>query len=322
MSRFTDALVQSQQISAAAKEEASRWRHPRIDVEHLLLALLVTPGAAGRLLRSLGVTLDAGRAAVEAVHSERLARLGVQAVAAPASPALDPASGVTRWSPGAEAVMRSVDEHADDLGYLRAIATEPSGLVADVLRQLGLDSPSLIAEVDRLRAEHPSRSDQEVTGRRGWDTVVHVDFVPAPREEVWELLRDPGRLPEWDHLVRRVESSGADEWTVWRTHAHADKSPRQRRLGEEGYRLQIHDVRRGRGVTWRSSFASSPRDARREVDFELDDATGGTSVTATSRWRRPSGWRAVVSAPLRPLRRFLMRQQLVASTGGLSRALR
>jgi hypothetical protein len=322
MGRLTEAVLRSQEITRVAQEEASRWAHPRIDVEHLLLALLATPGASGDVLRSLGVTPGSARDAVERTHAARVASLGVDAPALTAGPASDPAVGATRWTPRAEAVMRAVTDDGDDLGHLRALVTEPSGSVRDVLHELGLDATRVVAATHRHRTTTPVQTTRPAAPRRGWDTVTHDAFVPAPRTDVWALVRDPERLPAWDRTVTSVEPVGDGAWAVLlaptrTTIARRTRSPEQSRLG-----LHVVEQSPGRAVTWRWSWGAPRGTVRQELELELDDVEGGTALRAVARWRRATGPVARLRAPLRPLRRFVMRQRLLATTGGISRALR
>lgn len=321
MSRLTDAMVQSQQISAAAKEEASRWDHPRIDVEHLLLALTVLSGAAGTLLRSSGVTVETARSAVETVHARRVASLGVAAPEIAAGPVRSAAVGVTDWSARAEAVMRAVTEHEDDLGYLRALLDEPSGTVVAVLDGLDVRVDGLRSEIERARAVPPRRP-AVPSGRPGWDTVSHTGFAPAAPGEVWALVHDPVRRPEWDDLVERVTPDGPAAWTVHAARRAADGTPRPPRPGWESHRLELVDQRAGTAVTWLATYPGRARGSQRELGVRLAPTPGGTEVRMTACWRRPTGWRAPIGWVLRPLRRFVMRQLLVAHVGGVSRAMR
>lgn len=312
MGRLTEAVLRSQEITRVAQEEASRWAHPRIDVEHLLLALLATPGAAGRVLRSLGVTLDRARAAVAEGHAERVAALGVEVPAPSPRPASDPAGIAARWTPRAEAVMRAVDDHRDDLGYLLAVVADPSGSADDLLRALDLEPTRVREAVDRQRATTSPVATPRTPQRRGWDTVAHVGFVPAPREDVWELVRDPARLPERDSTVAAVEPATDGTWIV-----RLVAGPR----GPVGYRLEVVDVVPGRTATWRTSWGP-PTGARQEIEFTLAETDGGTTLTAVARWRWPTGPRGLLAALVRPVRRGVMRQRLRATTGAISRAVR
>ncbi len=312
MGRLTEAVLRSQEITRVAQEEASRWAHPRIDVEHLLLALLATPGAAGCVLRSLGVTLDRARAAVVEGHTERVAALGVDIPAPAPRPATDPTSTTALWTPRAEAVMRAVHDHRDDLGYLLAVVADPSGSTDDLLRALDLDPTRVREAVDRQRAATSAAATPSTPPRRGWDTVAHVGFVPAPREDVWELVRDPARLPERESTVAAVEPTTDGAWTV-----RLVPGPR----GPVMYRLEVVDVVPGRTATWRTSWGPST-DARQETEFTLAETGGGTTLTAVARWRRPSGPRGLLATLARPARRLVMRQRLLATTGAVSRAVR
>jgi uncharacterized protein YndB with AHSA1/START domain len=38
---------------------------------------------------------------------------------------------------------------------------------------------------------------------------------PAPVEEVWKLLHDPSRFPEWWSGIETVRTDGPDHYTIW-----------------------------------------------------------------------------------------------------------
>ncbi len=64
MNNFTP---RAQQVLALARKEADRFNHSFVGTEHLLLGLLRDPdGFGGRLLRFLGIELDAARATRDA----------------------------------------------------------------------------------------------------------------------------------------------------------------------------------------------------------------------------------------------------------------
>jgi uncharacterized protein YndB with AHSA1/START domain len=39
--------------------------------------------------------------------------------------------------------------------------------------------------------------------------------TPAPVEEVWKLLHDPSRFPEWWSGIETVRPDGPDDYTLW-----------------------------------------------------------------------------------------------------------
>ncbi|WAP52437.1 hypothetical protein OL239_03995 [Arthrobacter sp. ATA002] len=139
MSTFSTLWRRSQAISVAAKEEQERLGHPEIDVAHLFLALLVVGGAGGRALSSLGVTLGSAREASNQVHAAQIALLGVTPPRPEAAASIpDPSIGGFRWSARGADIMRTVDLQHGDVDLLVALLKEPSGHIAQVLRQLGL----------------------------------------------------------------------------------------------------------------------------------------------------------------------------------------
>jgi uncharacterized protein YndB with AHSA1/START domain len=46
-------------------------------------------------------------------------------------------------------------------------------------------------------------------------TFALTAHSPAPVEEVWKLLHDPSRFPEWWEGIETVQSESADAYTIW-----------------------------------------------------------------------------------------------------------
>src|SRR5690606_19166246 len=61
MSKLVAIFENSQRLALIAVEEAQRFGHPAVDVEHLFLALALSETAAGISLREAGVTIDDAR---------------------------------------------------------------------------------------------------------------------------------------------------------------------------------------------------------------------------------------------------------------------
>src|SRR5690606_16041423 len=68
MSAFLNTAATMQTLSVAGMEEASRDGRREGDLEHVLLALVLSEQSAGQVLRGLGITLDAARLAVREQH--------------------------------------------------------------------------------------------------------------------------------------------------------------------------------------------------------------------------------------------------------------
>ncbi|WP_086819900.1 Clp protease N-terminal domain-containing protein [Allokutzneria sp. NRRL B-24872] len=191
--------VMAANLSVLARDETSRRGHPEVDVEHLFLALLLSGGGAGNTLRGLGITVERARAAVEAVHAERIASLGIEAPPIPTSPIREPGSREIYFSERAVEVVQA----RDDIGILRALVDEPSGLVDAILRQLGLTA-------DEVHQAAEAVPPQPKLPR----TAVHSGFIPAPVKTVWALLADPARRPEWDTAVVHAEPVTDSRWEM------------------------------------------------------------------------------------------------------------
>jgi uncharacterized protein YndB with AHSA1/START domain len=107
--------------------------------------------------------------------------------------------------------------------------------------------------------------------------------VPAAPEEVWSLVSDPARLPQWWPGVTRVEEATAQAWTM------VLSSPKGKSVRVDYTRLEAEAERR---LVWRQEVEESPFErilasATTEVALAPDDA--GTRVTVALD-QRPRGW--------------------------------
>lgn len=324
MSKISDAFALSQRLSIAAGEECARLGNPEIDVEHLFLALLVTDGSAGRVLRGLGITVVSGRAAVAQVHAERLAVLGISSPSLPAA-RTDPALvGELRWSPRGLAVMRSVPDYSDDLSFLTALVEEPGGFVRDVLGALGFDS----RQVRDAIAAGPSTGGErtpphDLSTEQGWRSVSHQAFAPAPVDAVWDLVSTPDRRLEWDSLqVASAHPRGDELVDLEGTTTRADG--RRLRVRADRVRMQqrLLASEPQRHIEWEISWPDrGPGAPVQRFAVWLEPVGGGTQLRLRSRWRRRTGMSGLLRSPLLPLLRFAFKQQLVARAAGISRAV-
>jgi uncharacterized protein YndB with AHSA1/START domain len=73
--------------------------------------------------------------------------------------------------------------------------------------------------------------------------------VQATPEEVWGLVSDPARLPQWWPGVTRVEEASADAWTT------VLSSPKGKSVRIDYSRLEAEPERR---VVWRQEVEESP----------------------------------------------------------------
>lgn len=218
-------------LRAAASVEAVRLGHPEVDIEHLLLALLVTGGPSARLLLDAGVTLDRGRQAVVDVQQHELADLGVNLIV----PAPEPARYDASMSPlPLSGRARELDDRlpfaADDRALLTALIDDEGGRVRRLLTQLGVDADVTRQTADATSSAQTASSQpglpdgRQTSGLRpgdalppepGWLYVSHSQDVPVPADPVWALISDPERRAEWgvDCSAARVRGDGTVELT-------------------------------------------------------------------------------------------------------------
>ncbi|GAA4022031.1 hypothetical protein GCM10022247_52810 [Allokutzneria multivorans] len=277
-------FVMAANLSVQARDEASRWGHPQVDVEHLFLALLLSGGAAGKALRRLGITLERARDAVEAVHAERIGSLGIAAPAMPTGPIREPGNREIEFSERALGVIRTRDE----VGIVRALVDEPSGLVEALLLHLGL-TPAEVHGAIETAPQQPKLP----------RTAVHSGFIPAPVDTVWSLVSDPARRSEWDTAVASAEPVTDGLWKMTLTNGR-------------GFTLrELSNV--VRSLEWEVRWPGHWTPLH-WLTVSLAEANGGTTITLTGSWERR--WTP------NPLRRFAMRLLLTAYATALSRALR
>lgn len=321
MSRLGDMFVLGQQISIAAKEEASRYDLPQVDVDHLLLALLVSGGSAGELLRGQGLTLDAARRATEQVRAQHVARLGIVAPAVPPRPIRDPALGEIDWTRRALAVVGGNDDRGE-LGLLAGLLDEPSRLVVEVLAEAGVDLGEVRAGLtDRRGTSGPApvaASDPD------WRGVTRTGFAPAPIAEVWALVSDLARRPEWDDTVRTVHAVGPDVWETEVTTSRPDGRPARRRPGYTRARHRRIAYEPEDLVEWEITLPDLRKrwPSRHRLNIRLRPATGGTALELTLSWPRPAGRHRFRQGLLHPVARAIATVQLTGYAAAVSRRLR
>jgi uncharacterized protein YndB with AHSA1/START domain len=113
--------------------------------------------------------------------------------------------------------------------------------------------------------------------------VKRETLVPAPPEEVWRLVSDPARLPQWWPGVTRVEEATPETWTT------VLSSPKGKVVRADYTRLEIEPERR---VAWRQEVEESPFErilASAATEIALARDEGGTRVTVALD-QKPRGW--------------------------------
>jgi uncharacterized protein YndB with AHSA1/START domain len=107
--------------------------------------------------------------------------------------------------------------------------------------------------------------------------------VPAAPEEVWGLVSDPARLPQWWPGVTRVEEASADAWTT------VLNSPKGKSVRADYTRVEAEHERR---LVWRQEVEQSPFErilASATTEIALAPEDSGTRVRVAID-QRPRGW--------------------------------
>ena len=134
--------------------------------------------------------------------------------------------------------------------------------------------------------------------------------VPRGVDEVWHVVSDPERLPDWWPGVTRVEDATATAWTTVLTSAKgkAVRADYTRTAASEPERL-----------VWRQELEATPFErilAEATTSVELAAAEGGTRVTLALD-QKPRGW-----ARLAPFQfRAAGKRQVEGALEGLERLL-
>jgi uncharacterized protein YndB with AHSA1/START domain len=114
--------------------------------------------------------------------------------------------------------------------------------------------------------------------------ILHQEtVVPATPREVWRLVSDPARLPQWWPGVIRVEEATADAWTT------VLGSPKGKSVRVDYTRVEAEPERR---VVWRQEVEESPFErilASAVTEVALVPEGDGTRVRV-SLDQRPRGW--------------------------------
>lgn len=328
MTNFLAFAATMQTLSVAGMEEASREGRRIGDIEHVLLALVISEQSAGQVLRGLGITLDDAREAVRAQHREQLHQLGIDVESERPDRIVFHETDGYDWSERALMIMSRSTEgpgRGDGASVLRRLLDEPSGLIEAILERLGTTTDAVRAALDDVepaappagRGVRPSRD--RVRGR--FET-----FVPAAIDDVWALVSDAERVPEWEPMTGSVKADAtaepADAWIAIAPTHRPDGKPIKIKAPYRRRRLTQVDSVRSTMVVWRFGYPDAAAAQPRTLAVELSPVSGGTRIVLTSEWPRRAGWRRLVGMPLRPLQRYFVWLNLSQTGGGISRAFR
>ena len=177
--RFTEL---AREVLKLALTEASHFNHDSIDPAHLLVGLLREErGVAAQVLAASGVTLEAVRERLGAIVGYGEEDTGGKPFTLRSKKILDLALGATR---------RLGDERVDTEHLLLALASEPEGVAAEILADLGVTQRELRAEVMSLIGKEDSTGivsgglgEEDITGTLWMPLNDELDLdrpVPAP----------------------------------------------------------------------------------------------------------------------------------------------
>ena len=144
--KFTE---QAQQAIAASQQLLMRMQQNQWDVEHVLLALLQQEkGLVPEVIRDLGGNVDNIRRQVEAALN-RMPKIGYQTGQVFATPRINDLF----TNADAEA-QRLKDEFIGTEHLLIAIAGEPKGEAAAILKQAGIDKEKIYRSLQKISGGH------------------------------------------------------------------------------------------------------------------------------------------------------------------------
>ena len=283
-------------LMTAATDEAARAGHGGVDVDHVLLALLVTGGAATQVLSDAGLRLGSARTALAEVQRADLASLGV------ALPAPPPMAGHTYgagtaalpWSDRARRALALMIDGGPDSRVLAAILADEHGPACRLLEQAGatprhVRAAAALATARTLPADEGSPS----SGSRAWSSA-HATTVAVPRADLWRVVRDPLHRSRWDDTVASVQI--VDDRTFETLDAVA------RTLAAPGQPIEdpglvathvVTDEQLGRLVEWEVRYPS--RGHTEWLRVELEDEGAGSRLTLRHAFSRPRGILRLIS---------------------------
>lgn len=329
MNKLVRAAQTSQSLSLAAMEEASRLGLREADIDHLFLALVINDQSAGRALRRLGIDIDSARRAVVEQHNQQLAALGVEASFPQAGQIVFHETDGYEWSPRARDLIAKSGgkgKAGDAAAVLRELIAEPSGLMTDILGRLGATSDAVLKALDESDSPaEPTRAGS--TKVKGRTAGVIETFVPAPIDDVWTLLADPARIPEWESSIGVVDQTGQDPTpgTRWEGTAptnYPDGKPAKIKPQFRRRSIELVTAQPPGTIAWSFGYPDAARSNSVLTEFALMSTVGGTQVQISRSWSRRRGWRRLVAFPLRPIQKFLVWISLFQTGSAISRTFR
>ncbi len=140
---------QAQEALSLSQQLVLQYHHSQLDVEHLLMALLTQEkGLVRDLVKELGADADKIRSEVDAALN-RSPKLGYQTQQIFATPRINQV-----LMAAAQEASRLKDEFVGTEHLFIAIATEPHGQSAEILKNVGIDQEKIYAALQKIRGSH------------------------------------------------------------------------------------------------------------------------------------------------------------------------
>jgi len=145
--RFDKLTIKAQEAVMEAQRLSEQYRHPAVDSEHLLLALLRQEGGvAPTLLQKLGVMPRTIETAIEQDLGRRPQVSGASTVGAQITQRLK-----TVFDTAFDEAMRLKDEYVSTEHLLLGLAADTSGEAGRVLRMHGVSRDALLKALQEIR---------------------------------------------------------------------------------------------------------------------------------------------------------------------------
>ena len=198
-----DFTEQAQEILGKSHEVVRRYRHSQWDVEHVLMAIFEQPeGAAGRILASLGVPVDAARDRLHQVLE--------------ASPKLEYESNQIFMTPRARNMLDEAKSEAERLNdefissehLLIAVAKDDKGPSAALLKGIRVDVEAIYQALRDVRGSHRVH-DQKAESRYKSLERFSVDLTDLARRGKLDPVigRDDEIQRVMQTLIRRTKNN-------------------------------------------------------------------------------------------------------------------